>query len=309
MIQTIVTNWHLRPEGGNSQRQRFAIGDVHGHADLLEGLLDHIDTIERVGQHREIIFTGDLIDRGPDSVRAASLAIDAKKRCDQRIILPGNHESYLLEAIADPVSNMRFWAYAGGLQVMRECVPRSSWGDLDRLFNDPEKSELSDIEPEDEDFVRGVMGAVEDTLPPGFLEYMRKSYGHYEADNLFFVHAGMPPLTRRAEILSSNLLDGARAWGRYHWSLIRRDFLDLEAGWDIDDDGKPYPGPTLVIHGHTPAMAGPARRPAELRAAADHVANKRRINIDLGVYSNRTLACVEFYGRLYRLHCACEVQP
>ena len=54
------------PEG----RRIYAIGDVHGRNDLLQQLLEKIvkDDAERGDAESEIIFLGDLVDRGPDSV-------------------------------------------------------------------------------------------------------------------------------------------------------------------------------------------------------------------------------------------------
>jgi serine/threonine protein phosphatase 1 len=46
----------------------YAIADVHGRADLLEALLDHIHAVS-TDRHSNpvVIFLGDLIDRGPHS--------------------------------------------------------------------------------------------------------------------------------------------------------------------------------------------------------------------------------------------------
>ena len=71
------------------------IGDVHGYADKLEGLLLKMDYkfIDGTWQHpeRKAIFVGDLIDRGPrqiDSVMIAKRMVDA----GHAYIVMGNHE-------------------------------------------------------------------------------------------------------------------------------------------------------------------------------------------------------------------------
>ena len=71
------------------------IGDVHGHADKLEGLLRKMDYkfIDGTWQHpeRKAIFVGDLIDRGPrqvDSVMIAKRMVEA----GHAYIVMGNHE-------------------------------------------------------------------------------------------------------------------------------------------------------------------------------------------------------------------------
>jgi hypothetical protein len=71
------------------------IGDVHGHADKLEGLLEAMGYQRHLGvwqhQTRTAVFVGDLIDRGPrqlDSVRIAQAMVEA----GAAHIVMGNHE-------------------------------------------------------------------------------------------------------------------------------------------------------------------------------------------------------------------------
>lgn len=57
----------------------FAIGDVHGQADLLEQVLSEIKNTAREASTRHIVFLGDLTDRGPASMRAVDLAMNAER--------------------------------------------------------------------------------------------------------------------------------------------------------------------------------------------------------------------------------------
>jgi hypothetical protein len=76
------------------------IGDVHGHADCLELLLQSLGYCEKHGFYshpsRQAVFVGDLIDRGPKIARTLEIV---KKMVDHRSALAilGNHE---LNAIA-----------------------------------------------------------------------------------------------------------------------------------------------------------------------------------------------------------------
>ena len=80
----------------DDKRNRYdIIGDVHGYADKLEGLLRLMDyqEIDGTWQHpeRKAIFVGDLIDRGPrqvDSVMIAKRMVEA----GHAHIVMGNHE-------------------------------------------------------------------------------------------------------------------------------------------------------------------------------------------------------------------------
>ena len=73
-LQSILDN------GGNV----WAIGDVHGHADTLEALLEslNLDSMDRV------VLLGDLVDRGPKSCEVIRIA----RENPQIFCVLGNHE-------------------------------------------------------------------------------------------------------------------------------------------------------------------------------------------------------------------------
>ena len=71
------------------------IGDIHGHADALKALLQHMGYRDADGawRHpdRKAIFVGDFIDRGPKQVESVEIArrmVDA----DTALAVMGNHE-------------------------------------------------------------------------------------------------------------------------------------------------------------------------------------------------------------------------
>lgn len=70
---------------------RFVFGDIHGEYDTLLNLLDKLNLRNSISSNIELIFLGDLIDRGPQSAKVVELV---KSLCDKgyaRCIL-GNHE-------------------------------------------------------------------------------------------------------------------------------------------------------------------------------------------------------------------------
>jgi len=79
----------------------YAIGDIHGRADLLDELLAMIDADNSArGPSRiRLIFLGDLIDRGPDSKQVVERVMDVKARYPETHILLGNHEEVFLQAL------------------------------------------------------------------------------------------------------------------------------------------------------------------------------------------------------------------
>ena len=90
----------------------WVIGDVHGHHEALEDLIQIIEPSE--SDH--IVILGDLIDRGPDSFQVIRMV-----RTNNNIhSIKGNHEAMMLEHfdvdyIERPGYDMlRFWYYNGG---------------------------------------------------------------------------------------------------------------------------------------------------------------------------------------------------
>ncbi len=91
------------------------IGDVHGQADKLEDLLKHLGyersgTSYRAPVGRQVIFLGDLIDRGPKQMRVLEIARGMVDSGDALCIM-GNHEfnaiGYATEDPQNPGESLR----------------------------------------------------------------------------------------------------------------------------------------------------------------------------------------------------------
>ncbi|MGY6528488.1 MAG: metallophosphoesterase family protein [Cyanobacterium sp.] len=92
--------------------RRFVIGDVHGHFQALMGLLEAIAPTNE----DEIYFLGDLIDRGPDSAKVVSFAMENNYQC-----ILGNHEVMLLQSFTQKgLNHMSFqsWLQNGGYSTI-----------------------------------------------------------------------------------------------------------------------------------------------------------------------------------------------
>ena len=111
----------------------YAVGDVHGRADLLAPLLARIDAdlsahpIARPCQ----VFLGDYIDRGPHSRQVIDLLI-ARRRRHQMLFLKGNHEDFALEFLSDP-TKLSEWKQVGGVSTLliiwrQNCRPHRPSG-------------------------------------------------------------------------------------------------------------------------------------------------------------------------------------
>jgi serine/threonine protein phosphatase 1 len=98
----------------------YAVGDIHGRADLLVLLLDQIkaDAAASVGAKKKtIVFVGDYIDRGPGSRRVVDLLRGALPTGFDARFLKGNHEEMMLKFLEDP-SFLEHWRINGGAATM-----------------------------------------------------------------------------------------------------------------------------------------------------------------------------------------------
>jgi len=99
----------------------YAVGDVHGRADLLRDLLTRIrNEVQADARPNQpiLLFVGDYVDRGPDS-RGVLAEILAEQRRDtfRMICLRGNHDAYLLNFL-DNGETGPMWMNVGGAATM-----------------------------------------------------------------------------------------------------------------------------------------------------------------------------------------------
>jgi len=131
----------------------IAIGDVHGCAKALRGLLSAIAPKPR----DTLVFLGDLIDRGPDSRGVIELVLKLQK-LTRVVVIKGNHEE-MMEAVLNRQMEHSVWLKYGGLSTL------DSYG-----FNG------------DRDF-----------LPPTHVAFFKTLVDYFEQDDFFFAHASYDP--------------------------------------------------------------------------------------------------------------------
>ena len=96
----------------------YAIGDLHGRADLLRLQLQQIDAdgLRHPCHRSTVVFLGDYLDRGPASREVIELLLDCKQ-ARETVTLKGNHETFLLRFLDDP-STLDEWRSCGGLETL-----------------------------------------------------------------------------------------------------------------------------------------------------------------------------------------------
>jgi calcineurin-like phosphoesterase family protein len=96
----------------------YVIGDIHGRADLLEGMIVAIARDLEAAQSVDCLTTtlGDYIDRGPDSRKVVERLADNPFPM-RFVALKGNHEALLENFLVDP-SVGEAWRRVGGLETL-----------------------------------------------------------------------------------------------------------------------------------------------------------------------------------------------
>lgn len=146
---------------------------------------------------RKFVFIGDYIDRGPSSKQVVDYLIDFQKDVDC-IFLRGNHEQMLLDAFYR--DEHRLWMMNGGRTTMK------SYG----------------------------FSSQSAVLPKEHEEFYRNTKFYYNADDYFFVHAGISPGKTIAQSLEDEDEIHEFLWERSHLNAF-------DTPWE-----------KTVVFGHTP---------------------------------------------------------
>jgi serine/threonine protein phosphatase 1 len=192
----------------------YAIGDIHGHLDLLKRAHDRIALDQAKYGAAPVVHVGDLVDRGPDSRGVIDFLREGLRDGQDWVVLKGNHDRMFAAFLGDPhwqdpgLRPDMAWLHPriGGAATLASYGVRSA---LDRPLA-PVHAEALDIVPPEH---------------RAFLNALPTSHVHQEA---VFVHAGLRPGIALADQAENDLV----------W--IRQPFLD-----DRRDHG------ALVVHGHT----------------------------------------------------------
>ena len=153
----------------------YAIGDIHGHYDLLLQMHELIkaDLRARPCERSIEIFLGDYIDRGPNPSEVFEHLMHAEPAADERICLSGNHEKSLLRFLEDPEWLLR-WSRFGGLDTLQAYGVE--------IEHPVDEIKCQNARPIFADNFPSAQKAFLDRLP------LSVSFGDY-----FFVHAGVRP--------------------------------------------------------------------------------------------------------------------
>lgn len=173
----------------------YAIGDIHGRLDLFQSL---IAAIRRDGERRApartmLILLGDLIDRGPDSAALVDRCQALASRSSAFIVLKGNHEAMMVDALAGNLNALKVWLGTGGAAAL------ASWGVEPALLDAGSMGEI--------------LAEAQSRVPAKTRTWLQRLPTSKRIGDYLFVHAGIRPGVPLAGQAVEDLL----------W--IRRDFL------------------------------------------------------------------------------------
>jgi serine/threonine protein phosphatase 1 len=195
----------------------YAIGDVHGQANLAKRMIELIDNDMSVtggGLSCRIVWLGDYVDRGPDSAGAIEF-VSQLKNSEKRSFtwLKGNHEEMLLSFIDAPEEFGPGWLDFGGMQTL--------WSYGARLQGPAGRADF-----------RTLRDALAARLPLPHLLFLQRLENCISVGDFFFCHAGTRPGVPLDRQSVHDLL----------W--IRQDLSNYDP-----------PCEKVVVHGHTPVAA------------------------------------------------------
>jgi serine/threonine protein phosphatase 1 len=175
----------------------YAIGDIHGRADLLQKLMTKVDDdLSRYPTPGAVeVYLGDYVDRGPAS-REVIDVLRGRARLTRTVFLKGNHESYLSGFLENPgiLSDWRLW---GGIETLL------SYGVISSL--NPTREQQGELS-----------ASLNRRLPTPHREWLSRLRLSFTCGDYFFVHAGVRPGVSLKNQAETDLL------------TIREDFLQSE---------------------------------------------------------------------------------
>lgn len=178
----------------------YAVGDIHGRVDLLDRVLDAINSdMASVPIANSIeVFLGDYVDRGPDA-RSVIDRLIARDRTHKSVFLKGNHETFLATfAKCPPLLND--WQRIGGLETLM------SYG-LTPSINADAVTQAR------------LAAALEQAMPLSHSRFLDDLKSSFTCGDYYFVHAGVRPGIPLAKQREQDLL-----WIRQEFLLCEEDF-------------------------------------------------------------------------------------
>jgi serine/threonine protein phosphatase 1 len=218
----------------------YAVGDMHGRADLADLLLGVVETEADDGAASVVLIgLGDYVDRGPQTRELVDklVTLRAHGKIESHFLL-GNHEQIMLAFLSDPKAGPAWCEFGGretlmsyGVTPPEDPMDAAAWEQASQAFNA--------------------------ALPETHRAFFNSLSLSHEVGDYVFVHAGFRPGVPLEAQTEEDML----------W--IRRPFLN---------DRRPFS--KVVVHGHSPTLMAhidDRRIGLDTRAYATHVLSALRL--------------------------------
>lgn len=148
----------------------FAVGDIHGRYDLLDNLLNILQDYHHLNLTQDkLIFMGDYIDRGPQSLQVLEKLYELWHLYPKNVVcLRGNHEQLMIDWYKG-TDKWGLWLVNGGRETLASFI------NVD--------ARLADILN---------MEYLEAKCPKKLMAWIKKLPMSYEMQGFFFSHAPIP---------------------------------------------------------------------------------------------------------------------
>ncbi len=192
----------------------YAIGDIHGHLDLLHRVHDLVAIDMAANGLGTIVHTGDLVDRGPNSSGVIDYLAKGVATGKDWVVLKGNHDRMFTLFLDDPS------AQDEGLDPAYTWLhPRLGGGTTLGSYGVANSSDRP---------VAPVHAEAVAAVPHSHRAFLTSRPTWHRTADAIFVHAGIRPGLPMQRQKETDLV----------W--IRKGFLDVTA-----------PHEALIVHGHT----------------------------------------------------------
>lgn len=192
----------------------YAIGDIHGHLDLLKAVHDLIARDMALFGAAPTVHVGDLVDRGPNSRGVIDYLSAGQAAGEDWIVLKGNHDRMFTRFLRDPHEPE---------PGLREAL---SW--LHPRLGGAETLASYGIRAAGDRPIAPVHAEALEAVPQAHRDFIDRNPTWHRIGDTLFVHAGIRPGIPVEDQEETDLV----------W--IRAPFLEFEGSY----------GP-LVVHGHT----------------------------------------------------------
>lgn len=192
----------------------YAVGDIHGHLGLLQGVHDLIAADMARNGAAPVVHVGDLVDRGADSRGVIDWLMRGLAEGRDWIVLKGNHDRMFWRFLRDPAEA------EPGLR------PDLSW--LHPRIGGVETLQSYGIRSAGDRPIAAVHADAAAAVPQAHREFLHGLPSRHRIGEVLFAHAGIRPGVALQDQTETDLI----------W--IRDPFLKFTGSF----------GP-LVIHGHT----------------------------------------------------------